>query len=192
MWAYDFVEKRTCQGRRFRLLNVVEPSGLPDGNEFSRECLAIRVGRKLGSTEVPDARASSGTGGLTDLFISRGTPATIRSGNGPEFIATMVRRGPPGWAPRLRVVSRVPVEKRLRGSFHGRLRDELLTCEAISMLAEAKVLIEQWRKHHNTVRPHSAPSYRPPAPEVLLSRTPGPASPPSPAGSAAAIGIIIN
>ncbi len=75
MWAYDFVEDRTREGRKFRTLNVVD--------EFSRECLAIRVGRRLGSTEVIDV--------LTDLFIGRGTPAYIRSDNGPEFIATAVK-----------------------------------------------------------------------------------------------------
>ena len=91
VWAYDFVEDRTREGRKVRTLNVVEPSGSPDVDEFSRECLAIRVGRKLGSTEVPGARASSGIDVLTDLFITRGTPATIRSDNGPEFIATAVK-----------------------------------------------------------------------------------------------------
>ncbi len=75
VWAYDFVEDRTREGRKFRTLNVVD--------EFSRECLAIRVGRRLGSTEVIDV--------LTDLFISRGTPAYIRSDNGPEFMATAVK-----------------------------------------------------------------------------------------------------
>ena len=75
VWAYDFVEDRTREGRKFRTLNVVD--------EFSRECLAIRVGRRLGSTEVIDV--------LTDLFINRGIPAYIRSDNGPEFVATAVK-----------------------------------------------------------------------------------------------------
>ena len=75
VWAYDFVEDRTREGRKFRTLNVVD--------EFTRECLAIRVGRKLGSTEVIDV--------LTDLFITRGIPAYIRSDNGPEFVATAVK-----------------------------------------------------------------------------------------------------
>ena len=83
VWAYDFVEDRTREGRKFRTLNMVEPGGSPEIDEFSRECLAIRVGRKLGSTEVIDV--------LTDLLISRGTPGTIRSDNGPEFIATTVK-----------------------------------------------------------------------------------------------------
>ena len=75
VWAYDLVEDRTHHGRKFRTLNVVD--------EFTRECLAIQVGRRLGSTEVIDV--------LTDLFISRGIPAYIRSDNGPEFIATTVK-----------------------------------------------------------------------------------------------------
>ncbi len=79
MWAYDFVEDRTRDGRKIRMLNVVD--------EFTRECLCIRVGRKLGSSDVPDARASSGIDVLADLFMARGTPgyplgqrAGVRSG----------------------------------------------------------------------------------------------------------------
>ena len=79
VWAYDFVEDRTRDGRKIRLLNVVD--------EFTRECLTIRVAGKLGSADVPDARASSGIDVLADLFIARGTPGYVRSDNGPEFIA---------------------------------------------------------------------------------------------------------
>ncbi len=71
-------------------------------------------------------------------------------------------------------------------------RDELLACEAFNTLAEAKVLIEQWRMHYNTVRPHSSLGYRPPALEVILSRMPLPAAPPGPAGSATALGMRLN
>ena len=77
-------------------------------------------------------------------------------------------------------------------SLNGEFRDELLACEAFNTLAKAKVLIEQWRMHYNTVRPHSSPGYRPPAPEVVLSRTPLAAVPLGPTGSAAALGIILN
>ena len=77
VWAYDFVEDRTRDGRKIRMLNVVD--------EFTRECLAIRVGRRLGSADVIDV--------LADLFIARGTPGYIRSDNGPEFVATAVK----GW-----------------------------------------------------------------------------------------------
>ena len=90
-WAYDFVEDRTREGRKVRMLNVVEPSGSPDVDEFTRECLVIRVARTLGATDVPDARASSGIDVLADLFISRGVPGFIRSDNGGEFTATAVK-----------------------------------------------------------------------------------------------------
>ena len=185
VWAYDFVEDRTREGRKFRTLNVVD--------EFSRECLAIRVSRKLGSTEVPDAGAPSGIDVLTDLFITRGTPATIRSNNGPEFVVTTVK----AWITTLGakpayIEPGSPWENGYVEGFNGKFRDELLACEAFNTLAEAKVLIEQWRKHYNTVRPHSTLGYRPAAPEVVLSRTPVPAGPPGPAGSAAAPGIMLN
>ncbi len=177
VWAYDFVEDRTREGRKFRTLNVVD--------EFSRECLAIRVARRLGSTEVIDV--------LTDLFIGRGTPAYIRSDNGPEFIATAVK----DWITTLGakpayIEPGSPWENGYVESFNGKFRDELLACEAFNTLAEAKVLIEQWRKHYNTVRPHSSLGYRPPAPEVILLRTPTPAVPPNPAGSAATLGMTLN
>ncbi len=154
-------------------------------DKFSRECLAIRVGRKLGSTEVPDV--------LTDLFTTRGTPAFIHSDNGPEFIATAVK----AWitwlgAKPAYIEPGGPGENGYVERFNGKFRDELLACEAFNTLAEAKVLIEQWRVHYNTVRPHSSLGYRPPAPEVVLSRTPPAAVPPGPAGSAAALGITLN
>jgi len=75
VWSYDFVHHRTDDGKVFRALNILD--------EHSRECLAIRVKRKLNSTDVIDA--------LTDLFILRGVPAFIRSDNGPEFVAETVR-----------------------------------------------------------------------------------------------------
>ena len=141
VWAYDFVEDRTREGRKFRTLKVVD--------EFTRECLAIRVGRRLGSTEVIDV--------LTDLFISRGTPAYIRSDNGPEFVATAVKT----WITTLGarpayIEPGSPWENGYVESFNGKFRDELVSCEAFNTLAEARVLIEQWRKHYNTVRPHSS------------------------------------
>ena len=130
---------------------------------------------------------------LTDLFISRGIPAYVRSDNGPEFVATAVKT----WITELGarpayIEPGSPWENGYVESFNGKFRDELLSCEAFNTLAEAKVLIEQWRRHYNTVRPHSSLGYRPPAPEVILSRTRSPTAPPGPAGSAAAIGITMN
>jgi len=165
VWAYDFVEDRTRDGRKIRLLNVVD--------EFTRECLSIRVARKLSSADVIDV--------LADLFIARGTPGYIRSDNGPEFIATAVK----GWisgvgAKTAFIEPGSPWENGYVESFNGKLRDELLNAEVFNTLAEARVLIEQWRVHYNTVRPHSSLGYRPPAPEVtvmavaMLPGKPGP------------------
>jgi transposase InsO family protein len=168
VWAYDFVEDRTRDGRKFRMLNVVD--------EFSRECLAIRVGRRLKATEVIDV--------LADLFILRGVPGFIRSDNGPEFVATAVR----GWisgvgAKTAFIEPGSPWENGYVESFNARLRDELLNAEVFHTLAEAKILIEQWRRHYNTERPHSALGYRPPAPEVLLPLLPWPSRGSEPNGS---------
>jgi putative transposase len=168
VWAYDFVEDRTRDGRKIRMLNVVD--------EFTREYLCIRVGRKLGSADVIDV--------LADLFMARGTPSYIRSDNGPEFVATAVK----GWitgigAKTAYIEPGSPWENGYVESFNGKLRDELLNMEVFNTLLEARVLIEQWRVHYNTVRPHSSLGYRPPAPEVLLSGMPMPQGRPGPTGS---------
>ena len=113
-----------------------------------------------------------------------------RSDNGPEFIAKAVRE----WIAAVGATTAYiepgsPWENGCVESFNGKLRDELLNAEVFNSLAEAKVLIEGWRKHYNTVRPQSSLRYRPPAPEVLL--TPRPLSPagsaPSGSGQAAAV-----
>ena len=137
----------------FRTLNILD--------EFSRECLTIRVRRKLNSTDVIDA--------LTDLFILRGVPAFIRSDNGPEFIAQAVR----DWisavgAKTAYIEPGSPWENGYCESFNARFRDEMLNGEVFYSLREAQILIEQWRKHYNTKRPHSALGYRPTAPETIL------------------------
>jgi putative transposase len=152
VWAYDFVQDRTRDGKVLRMLVVVD--------EFTRECLAIRVGQRLGSEEVLEV--------LAELFVSRGAPEHIRSDNGPEFAATAVR----GWLGRLGVGTLFiepgsPWENGYCESFNGKLRDELLDREVFHSLREAQVLIEAWRRHYNTVRPHSALGYRPPAPEAV-------------------------
>ncbi|WP_423208245.1 IS3 family transposase [Paracoccus yeei] len=153
VWSYDFVHCRTDDGKVFRTLNILD--------EFSRECLTIRVRRKLNSTDVIDA--------LTDLFIIRGVPAFIRSDNGPEFIAQAVR----DWisavgAKTAYIEPGSPWENGYCESFNARFRDEMLNGEVFYSLREAQILIEQWRKHYNTKRPHSALGYRPPAPETIV------------------------
>jgi len=153
VWSYDFVEDRTHDGRKFRMLNIID--------EFTRECLAIRVNRKLKAVDVIDV--------LSDLFILRGIPGHVRSDNGPEFVAEAVRE----WitavgAKTAYIEPGSPWENGYCESFNSKLRDELLKGEIFYTLEEAKVIIESWRQHYNTVRPHSSLGYRPPAPEVLV------------------------
>lgn len=153
VWAYDFVQGRTHDGKVFRMLTVID--------EYTRECLAIEIGRKLCSDDVLYC--------LSVLFARHGAPEHIRSDNGPEFTAQVVR----DWLPRVGVRTLFiepgsPWENGYNESFNGKLRDELLNGEIFYTLREAKGLIEQWRRHYNTVRPHSALDYRPPAPQTLM------------------------
>ena len=152
VWSYDFVQDRTHDGRIYRTINIID--------EFTREALMIHVDRKLNSTDVVDA--------LTELFILRGTPQFIRSDNGPEFIARRVR----DWisavgAKTAYIEPGSPWENGYCESFNARFRDELLNGEIFYSLKEARIIIEEWRRHYNTVRPHSPLGYRPPAPESL-------------------------
>ena len=130
-------------------------------SEIRTSCLTIKVERKLNSTNVIDA--------LTDLFILRGPPAYIRSDNGPEFVALAVR----DWiaavgAKTAYIEPGSPWENGYCESFNGRFRDELLNGEVFYTLREAQIIIEKWRKHYNTKRPHSALGFRPPAPETII------------------------
>ena len=153
VWSYDFVEDRTHDGRKYRMLNVLD--------EFTHESLAIRVARKLKAIDVIDV--------LSDLFILRGVPGHIRSDNGPEFVAAAVRE----WiaavgAKTAYIAPGSPWENGYIESFNARLRDELLEGEIFYSLKEAQIVIESWRRHYNAVRPHESLGYRPPAPEVFV------------------------
>jgi putative transposase len=153
VWSYDFVEDRTHDGRKYRMLNVLD--------EFTHESLAIRVARKLKAIDVIDV--------LSDLFIARGVPGHIRSDNGPEFVAKAVQEwiGAVG-AKTAYIAPGSPWENGYIESFNARLRDELLDGEIFYSLKEAQIVIESWRRHYNAVRPHESLGYRPPAPEVFL------------------------
>lgn len=134
------------------MLNVID--------ESTRECLAIRIDRRLNSTAVIDV--------LTDLFILRGVPGHVRSDNGPEFIAKAVR----DWIDAVGVKTAFieqgsPWENGYCESFNSKLCDELLNGEIFYSLAEARVVIETWRVHYNTERRNSSLGYRPPAPEAV-------------------------
>ena len=171
VWAYDFVSGRTHDGVPFRMLNVVD--------EFTRECLAIDVARKLTSDDVLER--------LAWLMATRGVPGHLRSDNGcegralrSEFTAGVVRQ----WLAKVGVKTlfiepgspcggfAFRWENGYVESFNGKLRDELLDREIFYSLREAKVLIEMWRRHYNQVRPHSSLGYRPPAPETIAAGPP--------------------
>ena len=156
VWAYDFVSCRTHDGRPIKILTVVD--------EYTRECLALVVERRLRSDDVLHC--------LTDLFVARGIPEHIRSDNGPEFTAKAVRQ----WLGNIGVTTVYiepgsPWENGYNESFNGKLRDEFLNGEIFYTLKEAQVLIEGWRREYNTIRPHSSLGYRPPAPETMQPRS---------------------
>ena len=152
VWSYDFVATKTEDGLSLRILTLID--------EYTRECLALKVARRLRSQDVLEQHGY--------LFIYRGLPGFIRSDNGPEFTAKAVRY----WLERLGVQTLFiepgsPWENGYNESFNGKLRDELLNGEIFTTLLEAQVLIENWRKEYNQFRPHSSLGYRPPAPEAI-------------------------
>ena len=153
VWSYDFVIARTADGRSFKMLTILD--------EYTRECLAILVERRITSEDVINQ--------LYTLFLLRGVPEHIRSDNGPEFTARAIRK----WLAQVGVKTLFiepgsPWENGYIESFNGKLRDELLNREIFTTLIEAKVLIGGWRKEYNQVRPHSSLGYRPPAPEAKM------------------------
>ena len=153
VWSYDFVMTRTHDGRPIKILTLID--------EFTREYLCIRVARHITSEDVLDE--------LSTLFITRGFPEHIRSDNGTEFTAKIVR----SWLHELEVKTLFiepgsPWENGYIESFNGKMRDELLNGEIFMTLLEAKILIENWRREYNEIRPHSTLGYKPPAPEVIL------------------------
>jgi transposase InsO family protein len=153
VWSYDFVQERLHNGKKIRLLTVID--------EYTRKCLQIKVGYNLRANDVLEV--------LSGLFLTEGLPAYIRSDNGSEFIAKKVQN----WLKKLEVKTAYitpgsPWENGFCERFNGILRDELLNGEIFYTIKEAKVLIEQWRQHYNQVRPHSSLGYRVPAPEVFI------------------------
>ena len=158
VWSYDFVSARTHDGRTFRVLRLID--------EYTRKCLVRRVARRLNSYDLIET--------LADRMLLQGIPEHIRSDNGPEFIAGKLRK----WlsavgAKTLYIEPGSPWENGYCESFNGKLRDECLNGEIFYSLKEAQVVIEQWRVHYNTVRPHSSLGYRPPAPQTILPKQVG-------------------
>lgn len=148
VWTYDFVSDQTADGRRIKILTVED--------EYTRGCLALEVGRSITSRDV--------IGVLRELFAVRGVPAHIRSDNGPEFIAKRVRSwlGASGVGP-LYIEPGAPWQNAFGESFNGKLRDECLNLELFTSLAEARVVLEDFRLEYNHRRPHSSLGYDTPA-----------------------------
>jgi transposase InsO family protein len=156
VWSYDFVSAVTHDGRTVRMLNLID--------EYTRECLAIHVRRRIGSRHVIEV--------LAEAMIERGIPEHIRSDNGPEFVARGLRNwlGATG-AKTLYIEPGSPWENGYCESFNSKLRDEFLNGEIFYTLKEAQVLAERWRVYYNTERPHSSLGYRPPAPAACRMET---------------------
>jgi putative transposase len=159
VWSYDFVFDQTTDGRPLKVLPVVD--------EYTRECLALVVGRSLTAADVVET--------LAKIVGERGVPAYLRSDNGPEFVAEAVK----GWLAKEGVVTLYiepgsPWENAYSESFNSRLRDELLDREVFSSLKEAEVLLAEHRRAYNHDRPHSSLGYV--APAVFASRLPPAAS----------------
>jgi transposase InsO family protein len=148
VWAWDFIFDRTSNGRSLKWLSIVD--------EYTRECLALEVGRTMTARDVIDV--------LMELVQTRGIPQHIRSDNGPEFIATAIRwwLGKSGIGT-LYIEPGSPWENGYAESFHARLRDELLDLEVFETVAEARMLATQWRLEYNHRRPHSSLGYVTPA-----------------------------
>jgi putative transposase len=155
VWSWDFVMDRTDDGRAIKILTLID--------ECTKEALAVYPARRI--------RANDVIGIFADVMVERGVPEYIRSDNGPEMIAKVLRN----WLTRVGtktayILPGSPWENGYCESFNGKLRNELLDGEIFYTLREAQVIIEQWRWHYNRIRPHSALGYRPPAPETTLVR----------------------
>lgn len=161
IWSYDFVMDQTADGRRLKMLPVVD--------EYTRECLTIAVERSVHAREVIAT--------LDKLFTQRGAPKFIRSDNGPEFIASAVK----DWLAQagvetLYIKPGSPWQNAYSESFNSRFRDELLEREEFTSLTEAQVLVEEYRREYNTQRPHSSLSYRTPAAFMIAAQNQPPTS----------------
>ena len=148
VWAWDFVFDRTSSGSSLKWLAIID--------EYTRECLALKAGRRIQHEDVKDV--------LRGLFLAHGIPEHIRSDNGPEFIAHGLR----SWLERsgigpLYISPGSPWENGYAESFNSRLRDEFLNCEVFDHVQSAQAMGTAWRVAYNEYRPHSALGYQTPA-----------------------------
>ena len=154
VWSYDFVECKTSKGRRIKILNIID--------EYTRECLCSHAAFRIRSKDVKEI--------LQEVMMRHGTPEYLRSDNGSEFVADELRK----WLSEMGVTPAYilpgsPWENGYVESFNGTMANELLNRELFDTLYEAKVLLARWVREYNTVRPHSALGYRPPAPQTVMA-----------------------
>ena len=144
VWSYDFVFDACANGQQIKCLTLVD--------EYTRECLAIDVGGSIRSGRVIEV--------LARVISRRGTPRYLRSNNGPEFVSRALLE----WIVDQGIETALidpgkPWQNGTTESFNGKLRDECLNMEWFRNRTEARLVIEDWREHYNTVRPHSSLGY---------------------------------
>jgi len=155
VWAYDFVHDACANGQKLKMLTVID--------EWTRECLVIEVGARINSSRVIEV--------LARLMSWRGHPTYLKSDHGPEFVAQRVKE----WLHASGVQTTYiepgkPCQNGANESFNGKFRDECLNMEWFRNRAEAKIIIEGWRRHYNEERPHSSLNYRTPA-QIRVGQT---------------------
>ena len=160
MWTWDFIFDRTDNGGTIKMMTLLD--------EYTRQCLAIQVERQITADQV--------LGVLKKAMIQYGAPDYIRSDNGREFIATKVQQGLKDHQIKtIYIDPGSPWQNGYIESFHSRFRDECLSREMLLNLREARVVIEDWRQHYNTERPHSRLGYLSPEEfiktKILVSHT---------------------
>lgn len=148
VWSYDFIHDQLENGVGLKMLTVID--------EFTRECLGILVSRSITAADV--------IAFLEQLIMQRGQPGNVRSDNGPEFVAEAVK----SWMKEQKIQSQYiepgsPWENGHVESFHDKFRVNCLSREVFGNLLEARVIVEDWRRHYNEKRPHSSLGYKTPS-----------------------------
>lgn len=153
IWSIDFVHDKLSNGRPYKMLTVLD--------EYTREALSVKVATKMGSDEVLEA--------LYPLLLRRGKPEYLRSDNGPEFSSAPFK----DWLLRvgikpIQIYPGSPWENGYNERFNGTLRREILNAEWFATAQQAQIVIDQWLRQYNHIRPHHALGMRPTAPETIL------------------------
>jgi putative transposase len=155
IWSIDFVHDRLSNGRPYKMLTVLD--------EYTREALCVSAAMKIGSADVLEA--------LYPILLRYGKPTHIRSDNGPEFVSEAFRE----WLTSIgiepiRIYPGSPWENGYNERFNGTLRREVLNAEWFATTHQAQIVINNWLRQYNRIRPHHALGMRPPVPETILEK----------------------